>query len=462
MKNKLVKVSLIESKNNEDDKTIEKIVKTITDNKEDLKGKIEFNFIKESEISDDTDLYLANYKIVNNVDVKHFSKLSGKTILFFENGLNADVIGCAQELSGFGVFPVDRFYGSRKEYSEIARFEETLKNILREKISERVPEYEQYKNIDWKINYEREASDKTLTLFSDKAIRKTFALTNRIINDLKPYVNYIDSLTKKFQIVRLLKLEGINNDSYENIVKIYRHINNEIRKSKIRTLRSILITGPTGSGKTLLTKYIKKKLYSYESEDHLTRVPLVNVTDNLIEGELFGTFPGAFTDSRYKVGKLLANAGKIVFLDEVGELSPKVQSKLLTYLDDMRIFPEGYSDPEGIKAPTLIIAATNRNLKEEIQTGSFRADLYHRFNYKISVPSLKKRMDDFRYIVSFIIQNNLSETSKIEKISLRAIGKLENHDYPGNFRQLESVIISAINNAEFAQRDIILERDIDF
>ena len=95
-----------------------------------------------------------------------------------------------------------------------------------------------------------------------------------------------------------------------------------------------------------------------------------------------------------------------------------------------------------------------------MQSNNFRNDLYNRFQYRIELPSLKERKTDLRFLISFVLQYSKGKNSKIDKISLKAIKKLENYNFPGNFRELESILVEAIYNAEISQRNCILEKDI--
>jgi transcriptional regulator with PAS, ATPase and Fis domain len=112
------------------------------------------------------------------------------------------------------------------------------------------------------------------------------------------------------------------------------------------------------------------------------------------------------------------------------------------------------------------MAATNKNLISEIQKGNFRSDLYYRFKYKISIPSLRERKEDLRFLISFILQSpfinyvddNLNYA--VDKISLEAIEKLENYSYPGNFRELESILKAAVNDCVIKKQSIILPENI--
>ncbi len=118
-------------------------------------------------------------------------------------------------------------------------------------------------------------------------------------------------------------------------------------------------------------------------------------------------------------------------------------------------------------APAFIIAATNKDLKEDIKKGTFRSDLYYRFRYRITVPSLKERKSDIRFLINFILQNpKINPYSngryEIEKISIKAIEKLEEYNYPGNFREMQFILQNAVNNALSERKDILLSEHLEF
>jgi transcriptional regulator with PAS, ATPase and Fis domain len=232
-------------------------------------------------------------------------------------------------------------------------------------------------------------------------------------------------------------------------------------------LPTILIEGETGTGKSLITKIIYDAVKNRVADDRIKyyQFSLVNMEQNLIDSELFGTRKGAFTDASDREGRLMEYIFGFVFLDEIAEIPFSTQAKLLLYLDEYKITPEGY-DKAAIPVPTFLMAATNKNLISEIQKGNFRSDLYYRFKYKISIPSLRERKEDLRFLISFILQSpfinyvddNLNYA--VDKISLEAIEKLENYSYPGNFRELESILKAAVNDCVIKKQSIILPENI--
>jgi len=163
--------------------------------------------------------------------------------------------------------------------------------------------------------------------------------------------------------------------------------------------------------------------------------------DTLLESELFGYKAGAFTDARKDKPGRFALAGRgSIFLDEIGDVSPALQVKLLRVLQDKIFEPLGSIEPE--KSEARIIAATNKNLKRLVEEGRFRRDLYYRINVvKIEIPPLRERKEDIPLLVDhFIHKFNKIKGKEITGISPKAMKILMSLEYPGNVRELENII----------------------
>lgn len=206
---------------------------------------------------------------------------------------------------------------------------------------------------------------------------------------------------------------------------------------------SVLITGPSGTGKELIAKAIH-----YESPRKARAFISVNcgaLTETLLESELFGHEKGAFTGAAaMKKGRFELADGGTLFLDEVGDMPQSLQVKLLRVLQEMEF--ERVGGTKTIKVDVRVISASNRNIKEDIAEGLFREDLYFRLNViQISVPSLIERMEDIRLLVNHFIEKYRQDEGK-EKIELspEAWKALYNHVWPGNIRELENVIERAV------------------
>lgn len=163
--------------------------------------------------------------------------------------------------------------------------------------------------------------------------------------------------------------------------------------------------------------------------------------DTLLEAELFGHKAGAFTDAKKdREGRFTAAAGGTILLDEIGDISPAMQVKLLRVLENKSYEPLGSS--KSLKANVRIIAATNRDLEASVQTGAFRDDLFYRLNVvKLTLPPLRERLEDLPLLTDHFIQKlDLEKSRDIGGVSEEALRQLMNYNYPGNVRELQNII----------------------
>lgn len=202
---------------------------------------------------------------------------------------------------------------------------------------------------------------------------------------------------------------------------------------------TVLIEGPSGTGKELVARGIHN--LSNRKEKPLIAINCAAVPDNLLESELFGYRAGAFTDARRdKPGKItLAETGTL-FLDEIGDVSPAIQAKLLRFIQEREYEPLGGTAP--VKSDVRIIAATNRNLLNEVRKGNFREDLYYRINViNIKLPPLSGRREDIPLLINhFIKKFNVLKNKNIEGTTDEVMNILMDYDFPGNIRELENII----------------------
>jgi PAS domain S-box-containing protein len=202
---------------------------------------------------------------------------------------------------------------------------------------------------------------------------------------------------------------------------------------------TVLIQGASGTGKELFAKAIHD--LSPRRKKPFVKVNCGALPDTLLESELFGYEKGAFTDAKKdKPGRFaLANEGTI-FLDEVGDMSPSLQVKLLRVLQEKEYEPLGATHPR--RTDVLIIAATNKDLSALVNEKQFRDDLYYRLNVvKIDLPPLSRRREDIPLLIdTFIRKFNAKMGKKISGVSDRVLRSLLRYDYPGNVRELENII----------------------
>ncbi len=202
---------------------------------------------------------------------------------------------------------------------------------------------------------------------------------------------------------------------------------------------TVLIQGPTGTGKDLLAKVIKEQ--SLRSKGPFIKVNCAAIPENLLESELFGYTRGAFTGAlQDKLGLFqLADKGTI-FLDEIGDLPLSLQAKLLRVLEDKEFYPLGAK--KTVKVDVRILAATNQDLEGMIKEKRFREDLYYRLNViRLELPPIKERANDIPLLINnFLKKNNLEKGKSIRRFDEKALNILLHYDYPGNIRELENII----------------------
>lgn len=201
----------------------------------------------------------------------------------------------------------------------------------------------------------------------------------------------------------------------------------------------VLITGSNGTGKEVVAHLIHEN--SQRAKGPMIEVNCAAIPSELIESELFGHMKGSFTGAvKDRAGKFEQADGGTLFLDEIGDMSLSAQTKVLRALQENEITRVG-SD-KSIKVNVRIIAATNKNLQQEIEKGNFREDLYHRLNViPIHVPDLKERKEDIALLVNHFIALICNEQGwKNKSIDSAAISALQQHDWPGNIRELRNVI----------------------
>jgi DNA-binding NtrC family response regulator len=206
---------------------------------------------------------------------------------------------------------------------------------------------------------------------------------------------------------------------------------------------TVLIQGESGTGKEVLARYI---------HDHSTRAdgPFLSINcgalpENLLESELFGHVKGSFTGAvRDKQGLFAAARGGSFFLDEVGEMPPSLQVKLLRVLQEREAIPVGST--EAVSVDVRIIAATNRELEEEIRRGAFRSDLFYRLNViPVQLPPLRDRRDDIVLLLESFLQRLATERNAESKaLSADALDAVMVYDWPGNVRELENALEHAV------------------
>lgn len=213
----------------------------------------------------------------------------------------------------------------------------------------------------------------------------------------------------------------------------------QLAREVASTDATVLITGESGTGKELFAQAIHRS--SPRTAGPLVALNCAGIPENLLESELFGYEPGAFTDAkRAKPGRFQLAEGGTLFLDEIGEMSSMAQAKLLRVLENHTIDPLG--DTRSHKVNIRIIAATNEDLLAKIKGGRFRLDLYYRLNvYQLRIPPLRERLEDIEPILLIFLERLRKERGcRIRAITPSALAVLRSHDWPGNVRELHNVV----------------------
>ncbi len=234
-----------------------------------------------------------------------------------------------------------------------------------------------------------------------------------------------------------------------------KHIKEMIEKVAPTDAR-VLIMGDNGTGKELVARWIHEK--SKRSKGPFVEVNCAAIPSELIESELFGHVKGSFTGAyKDKKGKFEQANGGTLFLDEVGDMSLDAQAKVLRALQEHKISRVG-SDKD-IKVDVRVVAATNKDLKKEIEAGRFREDLYHRLAViVIKVPSLDERKDDIPLLIDYFVKQIAEdENMKPKKFTPAAIKKLQSYSWSGNIRELRNVVerLMILGGDEITEEDVV-------
>jgi Nif-specific regulatory protein len=265
---------------------------------------------------------------------------------------------------------------------------------------------------------------------------------------------------------KIAEVRKENEDLKEALKKKHQIIGNSAKHRKVFTdamkvansNATVMISGESGTGKEILCRMIHRE--SSRKNKPLVALNCAAVPETLLEDELFGHEKGAFTGAAgRKIGKFELADGGTIFLDEIGEMIPGMQAKLLRVLQEGVFYRIGGNTP--ISVDVRVISATNRDIEEEIKTGRFREDLYYRLNVvNIKIPPLRERKEDVVPLVSHFLEIfRMERGGQNLEVSPKAMEKMMGYDWPGNVRELRNALERAVvmgNGKEVTDEDLLI------
>jgi len=290
-------------------------------------------------------------------------------------------------------------------------------------------------------------------------ISKTEDIKDRLLNTVKNIRNGIGLKREITTLRREVQKKYSFRDSILGESHAIKTVYDRIEKA-LSTNITVIISGETGTGKELVAKAIHYN--SKRKDKSFVTVNVAAIPSELIESELFGHEKGSFTGAAYRrIGRFEEADGGTLFLDEIGEMELSLQAKLLRVLQEKEIVRIGSNKP--VRTDCRIVVATNKNLKEEVKKGNFREDLYYRLlGLPIELPSLRERENDILIIARYFIGKFCEENNiLLKKLSVQSQKKLMSYPFPGNVRELKSVIELAVTLSatdEIEPADLVVDR----
>ncbi|MCK4375065.1 MAG: sigma 54-interacting transcriptional regulator [Candidatus Brocadiae bacterium] len=343
-----------------------------------------------------------------------------------------------------GVFTVDRewritsFNRAAEKITGVPRAKalgQPCKDVLRASICEGGCALEQT------IRTGKPVMGKAVTIVDAQGNRRSISISTAILeNEAGDLIGGVETF-RDLSMIEELRKEIKRDYTFEDILSHNKRMGElfGILPTIAESASTVLIEGESGTGKELFARAIHN--LSPRREKPFVAVNCGALPDTLLESELFGYKAGAFTDAKKdKPGRIALAEGGSLFLDEVGDVSPALQARLLRFLEERVFEPLGSVEP--VKADVRIIAATNKNLAELVRRGEFRDDLFYRINVvRLELPPLRERMEDIPLLVEHSIDRlNRVQGKEVAGITDDALACLMSHDYPGNVRELQNVV----------------------
>jgi len=291
------------------------------------------------------------------------------------------------------------------------------------------------------IETENPIVNKQVSIINNHGEIKTISISTAILRDANGQIKGGVETFRDITDVQNLRKQLFQKFTCEDIVSVSDKIRKlfDILPDIAQSPANILIEGESGTGKELFARAIHN--LSPRKNKMFVAVNCAALPDSLLESELFGYVAGAFTDAKKdKPGRFKLARGGTIFLDEIGDISPAFQAKLLRVIQEKEYQPLGSARVE--KTDVRVVAATNKKLEELVEKNLFRQDLYYRINVvKIELPSLRERLEDIPLLCEhFIRKFNATHNKKIKAVSEKALACLMSYNFPGNIRELENII----------------------
>jgi PAS domain S-box-containing protein len=283
--------------------------------------------------------------------------------------------------------------------------------------------------------------NKAVHIIDAQGNRRAISVSTALLKDEEGNVIGGVETFRDMSLIEELRKELHRSYTFEDIISRNHQMQNlfSILPNIAESNTTVLIVGESGTGKELFAHAIHN--ISPRKNKPFVAVNCGALPDTLLESELFGYKAGAFTDAKKdKPGRFALAEGGTIFLDEIADISPAVQVRLLRFLQERTYEPLGAVS--SIKADVRVVAATNKNLEKMVKNGNFRDDLYYRVNVvKLALPALRERREDIPFLIEhFISRFNQLHSKNIGSITDEVLAILLGYDYPGNVRELENII----------------------
>lgn len=360
-----------------------------------------------------------------------------------------------------GVIVLDKF--ERTEYINKYALENIFfmdsKDVINKRVSELIPSYsDKVENILHKVRNLNKILDLEVSINS-----KNYLLSiNSIIKDEDILCGFVVTLQDTKRMREIINQKRYDNEiSFRDIVGESPEIRDTINHGKIfaQSDSPVLIIGESGTGKELFARSIHN--LSSRSSKPFIAINCAAIPDQLLESELFGYESGAFTGSKNngKTGIFEVANGGTIFLDEIGEMPPHLQAKLLRVLQERKIRKLGSNKETAIDV--RIISATNRDIHKMVESNQFRLDLFYRINiFTLVIPSLRERKNDIKVLVKHYVNEYSKKYCKnVEEVTPEALKKLLDYKWYGNVRELQNVLertVALINSSRITEKDIMI------